>query len=182
MRRLWPALLAIAALAAPLRAQEPGDAAADEPARAQALRRLIEDRFAARVKDRLALTDEQTAQLRTTVTTYGSRRRELEQRERTLRAALAGQLRPGVAADQDSVARLTDALLNVRSAYVETFRAENAELSKFLSPVQRSQLMVMRERLMRRVQEIRERRDVRQEDRGGARPWRRGRPFRDRLP
>jgi hypothetical protein len=185
MRPIWPAVLATVALGAPLRAQQPAGPPPAEaeapgaPARAAELRRMIEDRFAARVKQQLGLTDQQTERLRATTKTYGAQRRDLQDRERTLRSALAGQLRPGVAADQDSVARLTDALLNVRTAYVQTFRDENAELAKFLDPVQRSRLMVMRERLMRRVQEIRARRAARAEEREGPRLWRfreRGRP------
>jgi hypothetical protein len=123
---------------------------------AQLLRQRIENRFAARVKEQLGLTDEQLAKLRATSMTYGGRRRDLEAQERLLRSALADQIRPGVAANQDSVSKLTDALVGLRASYAKTFQDENAELATYLTPVQRSQLLAMRERFMRRIQEIRQ--------------------------
>ncbi len=126
------------------------------------LRRRLDERFAARVKEQLSLSDEQASRLRETHGTFGTRRRELESRERALRSALESQLRPGVAADRDSVARLTDQLVELRTSYAQTFRDEHREISRFLDPVQRAQLYMMRERLMRRVHE------VRGERRGGA--------------
>jgi len=132
--------------------------------RAQELRERIEERFAQRVQEQLGLTDQQTTKLRATSRQYGDRRRGLEARERDLRLALTGQLRPGVAANPDSVARLTKALLDLRVDYAKTWRDEMDDLS-YLTPVQRAQLYVMRDRLLQRVQEIRD-------ERGG---WRRRR-------
>jgi Spy/CpxP family protein refolding chaperone len=132
--------------------------------RAQELRERIEERFAQRVQEQLGLSDEQTTKLRATSQEYGERRRTLEARERELRVALTGQLRPGVAANQDSVARLTKALVDLRVDYAKTWRDEMGEMS-YLTPVQRAQLYVMRDRLLQRVQEIRD-------ERGG---WRRRR-------
>ncbi len=176
-------------LAPPVRAQEddPG-----EPRRAEELRQRVEGRFAERVRERLQLSDDQMMRLRGTTRTYGARRRELAEQERGIRRALAQQLRPGVAADQDSVSRLTDALVAIRAAQAHTLRDENREMAEYLTPVQRSQLFGMRERLMRRAQEIRaERRDDRRlvpgrggpaaQDSGDDRPRaRRARPDRSR--
>ncbi len=120
------------------------------------LRRLIEQRFAARVQEQLGLSNDQMTRLRATTIKFGGRRRDLEGRQITIRRALANQLRPGVAADQDSVARLTDDLLSGRVAYAQTFRDELAELKTYMTPVQRAQLMTMRERLLRRAQQFRE--------------------------
>ena len=119
------------------------------------MRRRIDERFATRVREELGLSDQQAARLRETGTKFGGRRRELESRERALRDALEAQLRPGVAADRDSVARLTDRLVEMRGAYAQTFRDEHKEVSGFLDPVQRAQLYMMRERLMRRAHEVR---------------------------
>jgi hypothetical protein len=151
---LWTLILAGVLAAPPAQAQDTGPA--DDPARAQLLRQRIEDRFAARVKEQLGLSDEQLAKLRTTSITYGGRRRDLVAEERAIRSSLADQMRPGIAANQDSVSRLTDALVNLRSSYAQTFRDENAEMTKYLTPVQRSQLLAMRERFMRQIQEIRQ--------------------------
>jgi DNA anti-recombination protein RmuC len=150
-RVLWLSLLAVG-LVRPLVAQG-GDSE-----RTEQLRHQVEGRFAERVREQLNLSDDQMNRLRGTARTYGARRRELAGREREIRAALAEQLRPGVAADQDSVSRLTDALVTIRDDQVHTLQDENREMAEYLTPVQRSQLFVMRERLIRRAREIREER------------------------
>jgi hypothetical protein len=110
-------------------------------------RQQIEERFAQRVKEELGLTEEQSSKLRQVAGTWFMRRRGLEADERALRQALAGQLRPGIAANADSVSRLTQRLLDLKVAYAETYRDENRELG-FLTPVQQAQFHVLRERLL----------------------------------
>ena len=148
-----PALcvLLLAAAAGPLAAQ----AEHDTLPRSRALRERIEQRFAVRVKEELALSDEQATRLKAIATEYGGRRRELRHRERDLRAALDGQIRDGTTSDPDSVARLTRELLDLRVKYAESWREEMDKLSPFLTPVQRARLLVMRERLIQRVHEMR---------------------------
>ena len=77
----------------------------------------------------------------------------MEQDERRMRQALGAQLRPGIAANPDSVAHLVDALTNHRIAYAQTFKDEMRELGAILNPVQRGQYLMARDRLMQRVQE-----------------------------
>lgn len=122
--------------------------------RREELRQRIEERFAAKVRRDLDLTEDQATRLRETGREFNGRRRELESRERELRSALEAQLRPGVAADRDSVTRLTDALVELRGAWAQTFRDEHRRIATFLDPVQRAQLYMMRERLMRRAHEV----------------------------
>lgn len=172
MRRILLSCVALAALlAAPLRAQDSATAGL----RAPALRRQIEERFATRIKEQLGLNDDQMTRLRATSTKFGGRRRELEQRQLTMRRALGEQLRPGVAANKDSVARLTDELMAGRVSYVQTFKDELAELKTYLDPVQRAELLALRERILRRAKEFKEGRD---DAAGGMRGRRR--PFMDR--
>jgi Spy/CpxP family protein refolding chaperone len=143
-------LLLFAAAAGPLAAQE-----RDTLPRSQALRDRIEQRFAERVKQELALSDEQATRLKAIATEYSGRRREFRHREQDLRSALDGQIRDGTTPDQDSVARLTRELLDLRVEYAECWREEMGKLSPFLTPVQRARLLVMRERLIQRVHEMR---------------------------
>ena len=160
-RVLWVLLLALGG-SRPLMAQ------VDDSGRTEQLRHRVEGRFAERVREQLQLSDDQMNRLRGTARTYGARRRELAGREREIRTALAEQLRPGVAADQDSVSRLTDALVEIRDEQVHTLQDENREMAEYLTPVQRSQLFVMRERLIRRAREIRQERG---ESGADARRW-----------
>lgn len=140
----------------PLGAQETGPEPGD---RAVELRRQIEDRFAARVQEELGLTDQQASRMREVVGGYFVKRRGMEAEERRLRQSMAGELRPGVAANKDRVARLTDQLLDLKVRFAQSYRDEVKDLSGFLDPVQVAQFLIMRERLFDRIREA-------QEDRG----------------
>lgn len=153
MRTTMLLLLGAGLLAArPLRAQDDGDPAP----RALELRRRIEDRFAARVQEDLGLTDQQASKLRQVMGSYFVKRRGLEADERRFRTALAAELRPGVAANKDNVARLVDQLLENKVRYVQSYRDEVNQLAEFLDPVQRAQFLILRQRLLDRVQEVRD--------------------------
>ena len=88
------------------------------------------------------------------------KRRNLDREERQQRNQLAAAMRPGVAANDQTVTRLVDAVLTIRSAMVQTYRDEMAELGTVLSPVQRAQYLLLRDRLMQRVQELRQERQA----------------------
>jgi Spy/CpxP family protein refolding chaperone len=151
MRGLALGFLLLAAMAGPLAAQ--GER--DTHPRAMELRDRIERQFAERVKEELGLTDEQAAKLKAIATQHGGHRREFRRREQDLRAALDAQIGGTATSDQDSVARLTKELLDLRVEYAESWRMEMGELSSFLTPVQRARLLVLRERLLQRVHEMR---------------------------
>jgi Spy/CpxP family protein refolding chaperone len=129
---------------------------AQEGPRAAALRRELELRFALQVQQQLQLSEEQTTKVRDIMSGYAERRRELETQERQLRVALNAQLRPGIAARPDSVNRLVDAIATGRVSYAQLVQEEMRELSTVLDPVQRGQLFLMRDRLLQRVQEMRQ--------------------------
>jgi periplasmic protein CpxP/Spy len=163
------ALLSLALVLAPLHsaAAQRADSAG---ARADSLRQHIEERFASRVQQQLGLTNDQTAKLRVTSQRFGTRRRDLYTRYRQLREALGVQLRPGVAANQDSVGKLTDAMIELRVASAQATRDEMREVAKYLTPVQRARFFAMRERLHHHMKEAREHRGM-GDDRGGRERW-----------
>ncbi len=158
-------LLALVGTAQPVHAQ---DSAASPEVTAQ-LRQRIEARFTERVKLELGLDDAQTAKLKAVAGDWFTKRRAMEGEERDLRQALAGQLRPGVAANSDSVTRVVSRLLDLKVRYAESYREENKELG-FLTPVQRAQYYALRERLLDALKQARQARQAR----GGQRPA--GRP------
>jgi uncharacterized protein YdiU (UPF0061 family) len=138
------------------------------PQRSDSLRHRIEERFASRVQQELGLTNEQATRLRATSQAFGGRRRELQDRARRVRESLAAQLQPGVAANQDSVAKLTDAMIELKLSSAQLTRDEMKDVSKYLNPVQRARLLVMRERMMERVREAHGRRWMRAGKRGSG--------------
>src|SRR5512135_468794 len=149
-------LLGLTVLAGPaaLSAQNPPP----NPERAQQLRRELEQRFAQRLKEELQLTDEQDTKVRAIMGSNAAKRREIEGRERTFRQALGQQLRPGVAANADSVGKLVDAIMAERITYAQLVQGEMKELSSVLSPIQRGQLFLLRDRLFQRAMEFRQQR------------------------
>lgn len=146
-------LVLVAGLLAAASRPAMGQDTLNDPVRAQRLRLMIEQRFAERLREELGLTDDQTGRLRVAMASLAARRRVMEQDERRMRQALAAQLRPGVAANTDSVARLVDAITNQRVLYAQTLKDEMRELSAILNPVQRGQYLLARDRIMQRIQE-----------------------------
>jgi len=100
-----------------------------ERLRAQVVQRFIEN-----YRTLAGLTDAQFARFQESVRRQWEARRMLEQRKREIVQALGGQLRPGVAADQDSVTALLDALVTVRTQQIDRLRAEQAEYQEYLYP------------------------------------------------
>lgn len=155
MRRAIMWVFAACLLGPPGAAQ--GPPRVPDSARVEGLRREVERRFAERVRMDLALSDRQMEQLRAHQAAFMGRRRELLLRQRDLRMALQQQMRPGVAADADSVGRLNDALRENRGRIFALEQEEEAKLSEFLTPVQVAQYRQLRERFVQRVNELRRR-------------------------
>lgn len=138
--------------------------------RAEQLRERIERMFANRLRQDLGLGEAEAQQVGGVLAEWGDTRRQLEQEERTLRRALDGQLRPGVAANSDSLTRLIDRLLQNRVEYAESFQGEMRAMAPLLTPVQRAQFLRLRDQLLQRVRELQEQRP------GAVRPGRPGGP------
>jgi len=125
------------------------------PDRAAMIRAQIEERWGQRIQERLGLNDQQMDRLRTVTRASQDRQRDLDQRESDLMRAVMEQLRPGVAANQDSLGRALDALALLRVQRAQSEQQEMRELGQFLNPVQRAQLLVMRRQLLNRIEQIR---------------------------
>ncbi|HUG26716.1 MAG TPA: hypothetical protein VMK53_00345 [Gemmatimonadales bacterium] len=119
------------------------------------LLRMIEERFASQVQRELVLNDDQMVQVRRILTASATRLRQLERQERGVQQALRHQLRPGVAAQTDSVVRLLDRMTSLRVEVAQAAGEEIRELASVLSPVQQAQYVLMRDRLRARAQELR---------------------------
>lgn len=124
--------------------------------RAEQLRMQIEQRFGQRVQMELGLTDQQMDRLRASQRNSRDRHQALQDREQDLRRAVGEQLKPGVAANADSLSRLLDAIAQNHVSRAQEEQQELRELAQFLTPVQRARLLIMRQALMQRVEAIRE--------------------------
>lgn len=127
------------------------------PQRRQLLQQVIE-RLLENGRVQAALTDEQFERYQEIARRSIANRNEIQNLERGLWRALEGQMRPGVAADEDSATALIDSLIAVPGQRVRLMRAEQREYAEFLSPVQRAQLMLIHRRFENNIQQILQRR------------------------
>ena len=170
MRKLiWVLGLAVASA---LAAQDSGGPPRPSPDSAERgrLQQEIERRFGQRVQQEHGLTDVQAGKLRATEERYRARRREIVRRQLGLRFALQDQMRPGQAADADSVRRLMDGMQANRGELFTIERDQDREMAGYLTPVQRAQYQMIRERLTRRLAEIRRQRGMAGGEGQGLRP------------
>lgn len=170
MRAPWLAFVLGAVLTTGAVAQ--ADVPEGDTAGAELLRTEIERRFTERLRADLDLTPDQMKKLQATQSRFGPRRRQLVREGMGYRMALQREMRPGVAANADSVQAYMDGLKRVRAAQVALDEEEDRELAKYLTPVQRARFQMMRTRLLQRANEIR--RERQGQGRMGPRP--RGRP------
>jgi Spy/CpxP family protein refolding chaperone len=156
MRKLiWVLGLAIAPALAAQDSAGPPDAVQRER-----LQEEIDRRFGHVVQQRLGLTGDQSARLRATEERFRLRRRAILRQQVALHFALDGQMRPGQAADVDSVRRLMDGIQANRGELFRLEQDQDRELAGYLTPVQRAQYQMLRERLLRRLQEMRRERGL----------------------
>ena len=137
------------------------------PQARQRLLQQITERFMENYRQTAGLTPDQNQKFRAIAQRSFEQRRERQQRERQLFQALEAQMRPGVAANADSVTRLLDAIVASREATVEQARNDQKDFAAFLSPVQRAQLFLQFERLQRNIEDLIQRRMQRMQG-GGA--------------
>jgi hypothetical protein len=128
---------------------------APNPDQAAMIRAQIEERFGQAIKNRLGLSDQQMERLRTVSRANEDRHRDYGQREADMFRAVMDQMKPGVAANQDSVGRLLEGIAALRVQRAQSDQQELRELAQFLNPLQRAQLLVMRQQMMNRVEAIR---------------------------
>lgn len=137
-------------------AQEPADTGGG--VQAARLRQQIRQRWNAQVRRQLDLTDDQAAKLQATEDRFLTRRRVIALRQRAVMEALRDQLRPGAAANSDSVRKLMDAREENRAGIAQIERDEGKDMAAYLSPVQLARYQLMRQRLQERITEMRRQR------------------------
>jgi hypothetical protein len=132
-----------------------GQLLAQNPPRRQQLQQQVVERFMANYRSQAGLDDEQFTRFREVIRNSFQQRTYSLQRERQLWMELEGQMRPGVAADRDSLDFLMNAILDVQAERVEQARGELEEYAAFLSPVQVAQLTLAWRRLQVQIEGVR---------------------------
>jgi len=98
------------------------------------------------MREFLGLSDDQFTKFKATEQRFQDQREPVLKQRRDLTEALRAQLRPGVAANTDSVRKLLDARDQNAAKLGDLRRAESREMSAYLSPVQRAQLALASDR------------------------------------
>ena len=148
MRTLTIGFVLLALGGAPVIAQNP-------PVRRQQLQQQVVQRFMTNFKGQAGLSDAQFERFQGIIRRSFQERSELMRRERDLWVALEGQMRPGVAANADSVDALIDGILAVQEERTRQARAEQDEYADFLTPVQRAQLTLSWRRFQMQIDRVR---------------------------
>jgi len=130
----------------------------------QMLQQQVMQRYMQNYKQQAGLNDKQFQDFTQLTERTNTERTALQQRERDLWRALEAQMKPGVAADADSLVNLIDAILGVQAELVKTEQQNQTELAEFLTPVQRAQLMLSQRRLQNNIQNV-----MRNREGGGGR-------------
>lgn len=132
----------------------PGLEAQDRPMR-QELAEQVTRRFLAMYVQQAGLDEAQRERFAEVIRGMFEQNAARARRERGVWMALEHQMRPGVAADSDSLIVLLDAALALQEEETAGMRRMQAELAEFLSPIQRAQFALHWQRLQRQIDNVR---------------------------
>jgi hypothetical protein len=163
VRRAIACSACVLALGAPIAAAgaqggPPATGASETRRGSRAIERQLQERVMRIMKERLSLNDEQLKQLNEVTQQFEQQRRSVRGEDYRLRMALRSQLMAGDSASQDRVAELLERMPGVERRRIDLMEAEQRELAKFLSPVQRARFLALQDEIRRNMEEIRNRR------------------------
>jgi hypothetical protein len=139
------------------------------------LEQQFRERLGRLVKERLGLSDEQMARLADVNQRYEVRRRDLNLRDRDVRLGLRQQLMGNAEPNEELVSQLLQDAQRIARERLEIVEAEQAELARFLTAVQRAKYFGIQEQMRQRVDELRGRPPFMDDRAGEPPPGRRGR-------
>lgn len=119
------------------------------------LEQEFKDRLASVVKERLALSDEQMLRLTEVNQKYDRLRFNLLLRDRVNRMGLRKQLLESASPEEERVSQLLAETQRIARERLELQESEQADLSKFLSAVQRARYLGLQEQIRQRVEQFR---------------------------
>jgi protein CpxP len=128
------------------------------PAPTNPNRAALEQRFreqSAKVaQQRLGLTDAQLAQLSQSNARFAPQQSQLVVQERETRRQLRLEMTSGDQANQQHVSALLDEALRLQKQRIALVEAEQKDLARFMTPVQRAGYLALQAQVRRRAQEL----------------------------
>lgn len=168
LRRVGLGALLLTLVAAPLAAQDVRERRS--PEQRQEMERRARAQMSRMIRSELGLSEEAYAPVATIMERFSDQRRSLARAERELRRDLEAVLEEEEQRGTDA-GRLLARLVELREREAVIFREEQEALLEVLTPTQVLQLHALRERISRRIRELRGRRGDREGDRGVEAPW-----------
>jgi hypothetical protein len=150
-RRL--ALIAVSLLLAEAAVNAQPVASPANPNRA-ALEQRFREQSAKVAQQRLGLTDAQLAQLAQSNARFAPQQNQLLVQERETRRQLRVEMTAGNLANQQHVSALLDDALRLQKQRIALVEAEQKDLARFMTPVQRAGYLSLQAQVRRRAQEL----------------------------
>jgi Spy/CpxP family protein refolding chaperone len=119
-----------------------------------ALEQRFREQSAKVAQQRLGLTDAQLAQLAQSNARFAPQQNQLVMQERETRRQLRVEMTAGNQANQQHVSALLDDALRLQKQRIALVEAEQKDLARFLTPVQRAGYLSLQAQVRRRAQEL----------------------------
>jgi hypothetical protein len=119
-----------------------------------ALEQRFREQSAKVAQQRLGLTDAQLAQLAQSNARFAPQQNQLVMQERETRRQLRVEMTAGNQANQQHVSALLDDALRLQKQRIALVEAEQKDLARFLTPVQRAGYLALQAQVRRRAQEL----------------------------
>lgn len=128
--------------------------AAPANANRAALEQQFREQSAKVAQQRLGLTDAQLAQLAQSNARFAPQQNQLVMQERETRRQLRVEMTAGNQANQQHVSALLDDAMRLQKQRIALVEAEQKDLARFLTPVQRAGYLSLQAQVRRRAQEL----------------------------
>jgi len=119
-----------------------------------ALEQQFRERVARLTQDRVGLTDAQMAQLEQSNARFAPQLSQVAAQEWETRRQLRLEMTSGGQPNQQHVSDLIDASLQLQKQRIAIVEAEQKELARFMTPVQRARYIGLQQQFRRRAQEL----------------------------
>jgi len=119
-----------------------------------ALDQQFRERVAKLTQERVGLTDAQMSQLDQSNSRFAPQLSQVAAQERETRRQLRQEMTSGGQPNQQHVSELLDASLRLQKQRISIVEAEQKELARFMTPVQRARYIALQQQFRRRAQEL----------------------------
>jgi hypothetical protein len=118
-----------------------------------ALEQQFRERVAKLAQQRIGLTDAQMAQLQQSNARFAPQLNQVAAQEREIRRQLRVEM-TATAPNQQHVSTLLDQSLQLQRQRISVVEAEQKDLARFMTPVQRARYLALQQQFRRRAQEL----------------------------